>query len=193
MAHHPARPNRTSTSDLAPSSAADVAGKAQQHQGGGGLNAGRVLGCATAPVFTRRIFCPGKKGNQSMSEQKSKRGGAHPGAGRPKGAVDKRFMQQPEQGATYEGVQTPLEYMLAVMRDPLADFRRRDDMAKAAAPYCHEKKTSDAKPAGKKEQAEAAAQSAGKGSNGKPICSSSRRRQRTISKCASPAAEFCSK
>jgi len=99
-----------------------------------------------------------------MSEQKSKRGGAHPGAGRPKGAVDKRFMQQPEQGATYEGVQTPLEYMLAVMRDPLADFRRRDDMAKAAAPYCHEKKTSDAKPAGKKEQAEAAAQSAGKGS-----------------------------
>src|SRR5215468_9386713 len=99
-----------------------------------------------------------------MTEQKLKRGGARPGAGRPRGAVDKRFMQQPEQGATYEGVQTPLEYMLAVMRDPLADFRRRDDMAKAAAPFVHAKITSDAKSVGKKEAAEAAAQTAGQGS-----------------------------
>lgn len=34
---------------------------------------------------------------------------------------------------------TPLDYMLQVMRDPLADPARRDDMAKASAPYCHAK------------------------------------------------------
>jgi hypothetical protein len=33
--------------------------------------------------------------------------------------------------------QTPLEYMLAVFRDPTADLRRRDSMAQAAAPYIH--------------------------------------------------------
>jgi hypothetical protein len=86
------------------------------------------------------------------------------GGSQRQGSTDKRFMEQVEQRETYAPVQTPLEYMLAVMRDPLADFRRRDDMAKAAAPYCHEKKTSDAKPVGKKEQAEAAAQTAGQGS-----------------------------
>jgi len=32
---------------------------------------------------------------------------------------------------------TPLEYMLAIMRDPGADQTRRDRMAMAAAPYCH--------------------------------------------------------
>jgi hypothetical protein len=32
---------------------------------------------------------------------------------------------------------SPLEYMLGVMRDPAADDKRRDDMAKAAAPYAH--------------------------------------------------------
>jgi hypothetical protein len=35
-----------------------------------------------------------------------------------------------------EGLQ-PLEYMLAVMRDPTASEARRDMMAKAAAPYRH--------------------------------------------------------
>ncbi|MFU0503639.1 hypothetical protein [Pseudaminobacter sp. NGMCC 1.201702] len=34
---------------------------------------------------------------------------------------------------------TPLEYMLKVMRNPKADAGRRDDMAKAAAPYVHPK------------------------------------------------------
>jgi hypothetical protein len=32
---------------------------------------------------------------------------------------------------------TPLQYMLAVVCDPKADIRRRDQMAVAAAPYCH--------------------------------------------------------
>jgi hypothetical protein len=34
-------------------------------------------------------------------------------------------------------VEYPLEYMLRVMRDPAASHARRDDMAKAAAPYLH--------------------------------------------------------
>src|SRR5262245_427836 len=33
----------------------------------------------------------------------------------------------------------PLDYMLKVMRDPKADKARRDRMAIAAAPYCHER------------------------------------------------------
>ncbi len=31
----------------------------------------------------------------------------------------------------------PLQYMLRVMRNKAADLERRDDMAKAAAPYVH--------------------------------------------------------
>jgi hypothetical protein len=37
------------------------------------------------------------------------------------------------------GSETPLEYMLRVMADDAADDDRRDEMAKAAAPYCHSK------------------------------------------------------
>jgi hypothetical protein len=33
----------------------------------------------------------------------------------------------------------PLDHMLAVMRDPAADQKRRDAMAMAAAPYLHPK------------------------------------------------------
>jgi hypothetical protein len=53
--------------------------------------------------------------------------------------------------------------MLSVMRDPLADFHRRDEMAKAAAPYCHQKLA--AKEVGKKEIAQADAEAAGVGSD----------------------------
>ena len=98
-------------------------------------------GCPEPHGGPRAEIFPGSKKVKSieMTEQK-KRGGARPGAGRKKGSVDKRFMQQPEQRETYAGADTPLKYLLAVMRDPLADFRRRDKAAKAAAPYCHEKK-----------------------------------------------------
>ncbi len=45
----------------------------------------------------------------------------------------------------------PLDYMLAVMRDPAADTKRRDAMAQAAAPYLHSKLSAvDAPPAGVK-------------------------------------------
>jgi hypothetical protein len=41
---------------------------------------------------------------------------------------------------------TPLAYMLAVLNDEGAEPRRRDDIAKAAAPYVHARKAEDSKP-----------------------------------------------
>ena len=63
------------------------------------------------------------------------RGGKRPGAGRPRGAATKRTREIAD-FAVAEGV-SPLEYMLAVMRDNDAEPARRDDMAKAAAAYIH--------------------------------------------------------
>lgn len=58
------------------------------------------------------------------------RGGARPGAGR------KPKISQPLKA--YIGPEgMPLDYMLAVLRDPEIDPRRRDRMAEAAAPYVH--------------------------------------------------------
>jgi hypothetical protein len=55
--------------------------------------------------------------------------------GRKKGTPNNRT-QQIVEAAHREGV-TPLEYMLRIVRDEDADPARRDDMAKAAAPYVH--------------------------------------------------------
>ena len=55
--------------------------------------------------------------------------------GRPKGSRNKRTRALIE--AAEAGGETPLGYMLRVMRDPAASAKRRDDMAKAAAPYVH--------------------------------------------------------
>jgi hypothetical protein len=63
------------------------------------------------------------------------RGGKRPGAGRPKGAATKRTREIADR--TVADGETPLEYMLRVMRDATAEPSRRDDMAKAAAPYIH--------------------------------------------------------
>ena len=62
-------------------------------------------------------------------------GGRRPRAGRKPGATTQRTREIAER-AIAEGV-TPLEYMFAVMRDEQADIHRRDEMAKAAAPYIH--------------------------------------------------------
>jgi hypothetical protein len=55
--------------------------------------------------------------------------------GRQKGVANKRTREIAD-AAIREGL-TPLEYMLAVLRDESADPERRDEMAKAAAPYIH--------------------------------------------------------
>jgi hypothetical protein len=65
------------------------------------------------------------------------RGGKREGAGRKPGAITKRSREIAE-SLTASG-DTPLEYMLRVMRDPHADEKRRDSMAQSAAPYIHPK------------------------------------------------------
>ncbi|MEX2739930.1 hypothetical protein AB3480_00525 [Rhizobium mongolense] len=57
--------------------------------------------------------------------------------GRKKGTPNRATARR-EREIAKSGV-TPLEYMLKVMRNPKADNARRDDMAKAAAPYVHPK------------------------------------------------------
>lgn len=68
--------------------------------------------------------------NNSMST----RGGARKGAGRPKGA--KTSITEEALRKAGEG-ETPLEYMLRIMRDPKQADDRRDKMAQGAAPYVH--------------------------------------------------------
>lgn len=65
------------------------------------------------------------------------RGGSRPGAGRRKGTPNKASAARQKRVAASGA--TPLEYMLSVMRDGTADSSRRDDMAKACAPYVHPK------------------------------------------------------
>lgn len=55
--------------------------------------------------------------------------------GREKGTPNKAtLLRQAEIAASGE---IPLDYMLRVMRDRTVDFSRRDEMARAAAPYVH--------------------------------------------------------
>lgn len=63
------------------------------------------------------------------------RGGKRPGAGRPPG-VGTKIDEEARRKAAATG-ETPLEYMLRVMRDVTVEAQRRDDMAKAAASYVH--------------------------------------------------------
>jgi hypothetical protein len=55
--------------------------------------------------------------------------------GRQKGTRNKLNAQREAEIAA-SGL-TPLAYMLKVVRDENEDTARRDEMAKAAAPYCH--------------------------------------------------------
>jgi hypothetical protein len=69
-----------------------------------------------------RPFKPGTSGNPR---------------GRPKGSRNKRTLAQVETAAA--AGEAPLNYMLRVMRDVTVPADRRDEMAKAAAPYVHPK------------------------------------------------------
>src|SRR6476660_5841979 len=57
--------------------------------------------------------------------------------GRPRGSRNRRTRALVE--AAQAGGELPLDYMLRVMRDPNATAKRRDEMAKAAAPFLHSK------------------------------------------------------
>ncbi len=62
-------------------------------------------------------------------------GGARPGAGRPAGSINRRHSEVIA-AALAQG-DTPIEYMLKVMRDEQADEKRRDWAAEKVAPYLH--------------------------------------------------------
>lgn len=55
--------------------------------------------------------------------------------GRQKGTPNKKTSERMQ--AMLSGGETPLEYMLRIMRDQTQDYAIRNDMAKSAAPYCH--------------------------------------------------------
>lgn len=57
------------------------------------------------------------------------------GAGRPPGSKNKKTIEFAKEIAA--SGETPLDYMLSRMRDITVDAARRDDLAKAAAPYVH--------------------------------------------------------
>jgi hypothetical protein len=62
------------------------------------------------------------------------RGGARPGAGRPR----KLKVLAAEGAVALQNTdELPLQYMLRIMRDPSVDDARRDKMAALAAPFCH--------------------------------------------------------
>jgi hypothetical protein len=69
-----------------------------------------------------RPFKPGTSGNMR---------------GRPKRSRNKHTRAVIE--AANAGGETPFDYMLRVMRDGAASAKRRDEMAKSAAPYLHAK------------------------------------------------------
>jgi hypothetical protein len=63
------------------------------------------------------------------------RGGKREGAGR-KSGVKNKITRELMARVEATGI-TPLDYMLSVLRDETAPVERRDEMAKAAAPYVH--------------------------------------------------------
>lgn len=65
------------------------------------------------------------------------RGGAREGAGRKPGVPNKATQERTRE--IVESGITPLEWMLNVLRDPMADYERRDRAAVQAAPYVHAK------------------------------------------------------
>ncbi len=93
------------------------------------------------------------------------RGGWRPNAGGPKGARAPWAAPKQDGDVVRTHGMSPLDYMLAVVRDEKADPLRRDRMAAAAAPYCHAKiEPVQAGAPGKKQLAAKAAKTAGVGS-----------------------------
>lgn len=67
----------------------------------------------------------------------SQRGGKRPNAGRKKGTPNKATADR--QKAVEDSGLTPLDYMLAILRDEDMPTDSRFEAAKAAAPYVHPK------------------------------------------------------
>lgn len=80
------------------------------------------------------VVVPAALKNNQVSQA---HGGKRIGAGRKAGTGNKSNEEARRKAA--ETGETPLEYMLRVMRDIKTEDHRRDDMAKAAASYVHSK------------------------------------------------------
>jgi hypothetical protein len=65
-------------------------------------------------------------------------GGKRIGAGRKPGVPNGKTAKMAQ--AVAETGLTPLDFMLAALRDETRDFAERMDAAKSAAPYCHPKR-----------------------------------------------------
>ena len=64
-------------------------------------------------------------------------GGKRPGSGRKRGGANRQSREVADAVAVTG--ETPLAYMMSVLRDQNAEQARRDEMAKSAAPYVHPK------------------------------------------------------
>jgi hypothetical protein len=73
-----------------------------------------------------------------MEPSKPKRGGARPGAGRPKGRRNTPKFAPPSPAE-----QSAIDYAYSVMRDQEADVKRRDSMARALLGYLKGRKGDD--------------------------------------------------
>lgn len=69
------------------------------------------------------------------AEEKPKRGGRRPGAGRKPGSIDRDKKAMLKEIA--ESGLTPLEFLVKMYRNPNLEIERRIDAAKAACPYVH--------------------------------------------------------
>lgn len=73
----------------------------------------------------------------ASNNQKSKRGGTRPGAGRPPGSLNKRSVAAIEKVAEQYPDWSPLQHFANVANDETLDPVIRLDAAKAAAPFIH--------------------------------------------------------
>jgi hypothetical protein len=62
-------------------------------------------------------------------------GGWRPNSGRPRGSKNKKTRKNIDEAAA--AGQSPVEYLLEVMRDPTNEPHRRDQAARDVAPYVH--------------------------------------------------------
>ena len=78
---------------------------------------------------------PTNETSNTLEKEKIMKGGKRPGAGRPAGARNRKTAEMT--AAIEASGMTPLEYMVAVMRDSDVDAQMRLEAARGAAPYVH--------------------------------------------------------
>lgn len=83
---------------------------------------------------------------RNQKPPKSKNGGRRPGAGRPRGSRNRRTIALSQATAKAQQAartgETPLDFLLRVMRNTKNAMHIRIDAAKAAAPYIHSRLSS---------------------------------------------------